>query len=64
VESNRERSTTEDRVIQYLIEWICSITHKPKEEYQHMGPEELYEILNELNPDMSTRPSKKRSTEN
>jgi hypothetical protein len=64
VESNRERSTTEDRVIQYLIEWICGITHKPKEEYQHMGPEELYEILNELNADVEKRPTKLRRTEN
>jgi hypothetical protein len=64
VESNRERSTTEDRVIQYLIEWICSITRKPKEEYQHMGPEELYEILNELNADVEKRPTKLRRTEN
>jgi hypothetical protein len=64
VESNRERSTTEDRVIQYLIEWICSITRKPKEEYQHMGPEELYDILNELNADVEKRPTKLRRTEN
>jgi hypothetical protein len=63
MEINRERSTTEDRVIAYLIEWLCELTGKPAEEFEGKTAEELYELVAKENPRAESRPERRKLNE-
>jgi hypothetical protein len=63
MESNRERSTTEDRAIAYLIDWLVRLTGMPATEFEGKTPEELQALVAKENPRAESRPERRKLNE-